>query len=52
MKHLKIFILLMIVLLSCNGKQKKNHIDKNNFNKEDQQVLSQLDDNIYISIYY
>ena len=51
MKHLKIFILLMIVLLSCNGKQKKNHIDKNNFDKEDQQVLSQLDDNIYINIY-
>ena len=29
MKHLKIFILLVIVLLSCNGDQKKNHIDKN-----------------------
>ena len=51
MKHLKIFILLVIVLLSCNGDQKKNHIDKNDIDQEKRQVLSQLDDNVYINIY-
>ena len=51
MKHLKIFILLVIVLLSCNGDQKQNHIDKNDIDQEKRQVLSQLDDNVYINIY-